>query len=298
MATLDWYGCATFRLRVAGITVFLDAYIDRVAGAPGTGLTADDVDECDWIVVGHSHFDHLWGAERIVANTGATVIGSYESVRLLEEAGIAPDRLIAVAGGERVRLSADVTVSVLPSQHSCVWSHTAMVQSAEVCLGDLGVTWHEQQERMGNLRQHLASLGTPTLEHLSAGRVGQSPRGDGGALLYLFESPDGSLLYQDTSGHWTGILDAVRPDVAILAAAGRGNVDGEPIQGSLADFVARQVAAVRPRRLLLSHHDDWLPGFSVPTDMGPLRVAVAAAAPGTELIEPGYLAATDVFGGL
>jgi L-ascorbate metabolism protein UlaG (beta-lactamase superfamily) len=298
MATLDWYGCATFRLRIAGITVFLDAYIDRVVGAAGTGLTADDVDECDWIVVGHSHFDHLWGAERIIANTGATMIGSYESVRLMEEAGIAPDRLIAVAGGERVRLSADVTVSVLPSQHSCVWSHTGMMQSGEVCLGDLGVTWHEQQERMGNLRQHLASLGTPTLEHLRAGAAGQSPRGDGGALLYLFESPEGSLLYQDTSGHWTGIIDAVRPDVAILAAAGRGNVDGEPIQGSLADFVARQVAAVRPRRLLLSHHDDWLPGFSVPTDMGPLRAAVAAAAPGTELLEPGYLAATDVFAGL
>ena len=110
MATLDWYGCATFRLRIAGITVFLDAYIDRVPGAPGTGLTADDVDECDWIVVGHSHFDHLWGAERIIANTGATMIGSYESVRLMEEAGVDADRLIAVAGGETVRLSDDVTV--------------------------------------------------------------------------------------------------------------------------------------------------------------------------------------------
>ena len=30
---------------------------------------------------------------------------------------------------------------------------------------------------------------------------------------------------------------------------------------------------VRPRRLLLSHHDDWLPGFSVATDMAPLRAA-------------------------
>jgi len=226
------------------------------------------------------------------------MIGSYESVRLMEAAGIAPDRLIAVAGGERVRLSDDVTVSVLPSQHSCVWSHTGMVQSGEVCLGDLGVTWQEQRARMGNLGQHLATLGTPTLEHLSASREGHSQRGDGGALLYVFESPEGTLLYQDTSGHWTGIIETVQPDVAILAAAGRGNIDGEPIQGSLADFVARQVAAVRPRRLLLSHHDDWLPGFSVPTDMGPLRAAISTAATGTELLEPGYLAATDVFAGL
>ena len=67
--TLDWFGCATFRLRVAGMTIFLDAYIDRAANAAGTGMTADEIDECDWIIVGHSHFDHLWGAERIMANT-------------------------------------------------------------------------------------------------------------------------------------------------------------------------------------------------------------------------------------
>src|SRR4051794_30069945 len=167
-ATLDWYGCATFRLTVPGAVVFLDAYIDRVEGAPGTGLTADDVDDCDWIVVGHSHFDHLWGAERIIANTGATMIGSYESVRLMEEAGVPAERLICAAGGERVRLSDDVTVSVLPSQHSCVWSHTGMVQSGEVCLGDLGVTWQEQRERMRDLGKHLSALGDPTLEHLRA----------------------------------------------------------------------------------------------------------------------------------
>jgi len=298
VATLDWYGCATFRLRVAGLTVFLDAYIDRAPGAPGTGLTADDVDECDWIVVGHSHFDHLYGAERIVANTGATMIGSYESVRLMEAAGVPPDRMIAVAGGERVRLSDDVTVAVLPSQHSCVWSHAKMSQSGEVCLGDLGVTWQEQRARMRDLQTYMSTALLPgAVEHLRASAPGQSNRGDGGALLYFFETPEGSLLYQDTSGHWSGILDGLRPDVAILAAAGRGNIDGEPIQGSLADFVARQAAAVRPPRLFLSHHDDWLPGFSVATDMAPLRAAVAAAAPGTELVEPGHLEGTDVFGG-
>ena len=71
-AILDWYGCATFRLTLDDLVVFLDAYIDRVPGAPGTGLRADDIDRADWIVVGHSHFDHLWGAERIARQTGAT----------------------------------------------------------------------------------------------------------------------------------------------------------------------------------------------------------------------------------
>jgi L-ascorbate metabolism protein UlaG (beta-lactamase superfamily) len=130
VATLDWYGCATFRLRTGGLTVFLDAYIDRAPDASGTGLTADDIDECDWIVIGHAHFDHLYGAERIMARTNATLIGSYESVRVMEAAGVPADRMICVAGGERVRLSDDVTVSVLPSQHSCVWSHSNTVRLA------------------------------------------------------------------------------------------------------------------------------------------------------------------------
>lgn len=297
-ATLDWYGCATFRLRTAGLTIMLDAYIDRVPNAPGTGLTADAIDACDWIVVGHSHFDHLWGAERIMANTNATLIASYESVRVMEAAGVPLDRMICVAGGETIDLGNGVTVDVFPSQHSCVWSHAGMSGADEVCLGDLGVTWQEQQERMAKLGSYLASLGDDTRAHLAASQPGHSRRGDGGALVFLFHTPEGSLLYQDTSGHWSGVLGTIRPDVAIVAAAGRGNIDGEPVQGSLAEFVAREVAMTRPKRVVLSHHDDWLPGFSVATDTAPIRAAMAAAAPTTELIEPGYLAATPIFAGL
>lgn len=297
--TLDWYGCATFRLRTAGLTIFLDAYIDRVEGAAGTGLTADDVDGCDWIVVGHSHFDHLWGAERILANhPAARLVGSYESVRVMEQAGVPLDRMICVAGGETVDLGQGVRVSVYPSQHSCVWSHRQMHGADEVCLGDLGVTWQEQQERMRDLGAYLATgLGPAAGAHLRASAPGHSTRGDGGALVFLVETPEGSLLYQDTSGHWSGVLGTLRPDVAILAAAGRGNIDGEPVQGSLAGFVARQVDLVRPRTVILSHHDDWLPGFSVPTDVGPIRTAVEAVAPGSRLLEPGYLDGTVLFDG-
>jgi L-ascorbate metabolism protein UlaG (beta-lactamase superfamily) len=292
-STLDWYGCATFRLRTAELTIFLDAYIDRAEGAPGPGLRADDVDACDWIVVGHSHFDHLYGAERIARNTGARIIGSYETVRVMEQAGVPLAQMICVAGGETVELGEGVKVSIFPSQHSCVWSHGQMAQSGEVCLGDLGLTWQQQRARFQELVKHLSTALAPAaVEHVVACQQGD--RGDGGALVYLFDTPDGRLLYQDTSGHWSGVLGTLRPDAAILAAAGRGNVDGEPIQGSLAEFVARQAEMVQARRLVLCHHDDWLPGFSVPTEMGPIREALARAVPGIELVEPGYMDATVI----
>lgn len=104
--------------------------------------------------------------------------------------------------------------------------------------------------------------------------VGHSERGDGGALVFVFELPDGTLFFQDTSGHWSGILNGLNPDVAIIAAAGRANVNGEPIQGSLASFVADQASLLGPEKLILSHHDNWLPGFSVPTDTSSIRAAV------------------------
>ena len=301
MAThLDWYGCATFRLRTAGLTIMLDAYIDRMVGAEGpvdeTGapLTADCISECDWVVVGHSHFDHLYGAERIMTNTDAMLICSYESVRVMEQAGVPLDRMICVGGGETVDLGNGVRVSVYPSQHSCVWSHAGMSGPGEVCLGDLGVTWQEQKVRFAALTEYLAGLGDAAADHLRSSSVGHSERGDGGALVFLFETPDGSVFFQDTSGHWSGVLRDLRPDVALLGAAGRGNIDGEPIQGSLAQFVGRQADLLRPTRVVLTHHDNWMPGFSAPTDIAPIRAELERVVPNTELLELDYLDDTQI----
>lgn len=292
--TLDWMGCATFRLTLGDLVIFLDAYIDRVPSAVPIGITVDEIDRADWIVIGHSHFDHLYGAERITRATGATLIGSYETVRIMEAQGVPLSQLMPVAGGEKIRLANDVTVNVYPSLHSCVWSRKRGDTPDTVCLGDLGVTYQERQERMQELMSRLESLGDEVMMgHLRASE--QGGRDDGGTLVYLFETPAGSLLYQDTSGHWSGILRDLRPDVAILAAAGRGNIDGEPIQGSLAQFVARQADLIRPRRVVLSHHDNWLPGFTRAIDVAPIRTELARWAPRTKLIEMGYLAAYPIF---
>jgi L-ascorbate metabolism protein UlaG (beta-lactamase superfamily) len=296
-ARLDWYGCATFRLTVGSLVLFLDAYIDRISGAAGTGLRADDIDRADWIVVGHSHFDHLWGAERIAKRTGATIIGSHETVRIMDQEAVKLSQLLPVGGGERIRLSSEVTIEVYPSLHSCVWTPKGgMLQPDEVCLGDLGVPYQERMTRLQEVMQGLAGLWSEVVEHLQASA--QGVRGDGGSFVYLFETPEGSLLYQDTSGHWSGILHNLRPDVAILAAAGRGTIDGEPIQGTLAQFVARQADLLRPRRVILDHHDDWLPDFSVPTRIAPIRETMARSVPRTELVELGYLSSYPLFEGL
>ena len=168
-----------------------------------------------------------------------------------------------------------------------------MADASQVCIGDLGVTWQEQKARFEELVKYLTQeIPPPSIEHLVTSQQGD--RGDGGALIYLFETPDGRILYQDTSGHWSGILDILEPDVAILAAAGRGNIDGEPIQGSLAQFVAQQADRLRPKKLVLCHHDDWMPGFSIDTDTEPIREELARVVPETEMLELDYLDGTRV----
>lgn len=298
-ASLDWLGCATFRLTVGDLVLFLDAYIDRVSAAPAVGLALADVHAAHFVLVGHSHFDHAWGAERIARRTSAKIIGSHETVRLMREAQVPEEQCVAVEGGERLALSEDVTVRVFPSLHSCIWAQASW-DADEACSGDVGLTLEERQKRLGDGGGWLERDERPGMDAVRAhfAACPHHPRGDGGALAYLFETPAGSILWKDTSGHWTGVLRDLRPDVAILAASGRGNVDGEPIQGTLAEFIAREVELLGPRRVFLGHHDDWMPPTTRAIDTAPIRREVARRSPHVELAEPGYLAGVDPFGDL
>ena len=286
--TLDWLGVATFRLTIGKLVVFLDAYVDRVPAAPPVGLTTADIERADYVLVGHSHFDHLWGAERLAARTGAIVVGSHETVRLLHDVDHIPERqLIAVAGGEPIALPDGIRVRVFPSLHSCIWA--TMGGADEACLGDLGVTHQERTERVTRAMDmlHGGVLGAEVAAHMAASD--RHPRGEGGSFAYLVETPAGSIFWKDTSGHWTGVLRDLRPDVALLAAMGRGNVDGEPVQGTLAQFVAAEVEMLRPGRVVLCHHDNWMPPLTRPVDPGPIRHELARRTPAAQLVEMGYL---------
>ncbi len=294
--TLDWVGVSTFRLTLGDLVIFLDAYIDRVPAAPPVGITTADITRADYILIGHSHFDHLWGAERIAARTGATVVGSYETVRLLYDSdSIGESQLIAVAGGEPVELSSEVRVRVFPSLHSCVWAKMVGAPG-EACLGDLGLSCQMRRTRESRLMQMLGSgeLGQEVANHLVASD--RHPRSDGGALAYLIETPQGSIFWKDTSGHWSGILSNINPDLAILAAAGRGNVNGEPVQGSLAGFIADEVEMLRPRKIALCHHDNWMPPLTTLTDIEPIKHELVRRAPSVEFIEMPYLGGYRIFG--
>jgi L-ascorbate metabolism protein UlaG (beta-lactamase superfamily) len=255
--SVEWFGCATFRVRVGSSTLFFDTYLDKAPGVPSAGLSTADVDAADFVFISHAHFDHVLGADTIAKATGATVVGNYETAHLMAANGVPASQLLPVAGGETVDCGGGVTVRVLPAQHSCLFA-AAVPGSGSACLGDLGVSAQERRERTAAIFDLLPTLSDPLGRFFGDAHGHASPR-DGGQLAYLLQCPRGSLLVSASSGHWTGIFAGLRPDVAILAAAGRPNVDGEPHQGSLSDFLVEQASLLGRPKVILCHHDPLLP---------------------------------------
>ena len=92
-----------------------------------------------------------------------------------------------------------------------------------------------------------------------------------------------------------GVLGQLRADTAVLAASARANVDGEPVQGSMAQFLAMEARTLGASRVVLGHHDDWMPPITSPDfDMAPVRAELAKDARGAKLLEPGYMEAIEV----
>lgn len=269
--------------------------MDRLSSAPDNGASSADITEADFAIIGHSHMDHIAGADVIAKNTGAQVIGSHETARVLTEAGVQKDQLLPSAGGENYRLSEDVSVRVFPSIHSCIWT-TAEPPGVEV-TGDLGVSQQERNARLAERfgRDREASL-APELaaesRELRARNIGSNS--DGGALDYLIDTPDGSIFFQNSMGYWSAILAGIRANVAILGCAGRGNIDGEPIQGSVEQYISGVATTISPKRLILGHHDNWAGALDAPDliDSTPIRNELSRVAPEIEVIEPGYLDGT------
>jgi len=263
-------------------------------------MSTADVDRADFILIGHSHFDHIAGAEVIGANTGAKIMGSNETARVMLEEGIPGDRLLRVQGGEHHRLNSDVTVRVYPSLHSCIWTTGSFRHGPEqMVIGDYGLT-EDQRWLPGRRRDPPEGASDAAIEEMAEHRrntIGSSETG--GALAYVIETPEGSIFFQDTSGCWTSIVSDLRPDVAIVAMAGRPNIDGEPIQGSLAQYVGRMAGLMKPKKLFLGHHDDWMPpttsDMTTEEALTPVFDEVGRVHPPTQVINVHYLEGTSLF---
>jgi L-ascorbate metabolism protein UlaG (beta-lactamase superfamily) len=293
-ATLEWFGTATFRVRDAGLNLFFDAYLDRLPGLEPVGLSTKEVGEADFVFVSHAHFDHLYGADVLALGAGAVVVASPESARCLRDAGVPEAQLLVVTGGETVHCGPTTKVRVLPALHSCLFAHSDADTSVP-CLGDLGVSAQDRAAALAGLFAVMDAVPPPAGPALVA-MNDKCSRHDGGQLAYLLVTPAGSMLVSGSAGYWRGIFNGLRPDVALLSLGGRPNVDGEPFQGSSADYMLEQVGLLQPtRRIAFCHHDPLFPGLPG-VDIAPAAAALQVPGAPAAYFEMEYATPVPLFG--
>ncbi|MBZ0252870.1 MAG: MBL fold metallo-hydrolase, partial [Candidatus Methylomirabilis sp.] len=82
--SLRWLGTAGYELRTARTTLLIDPYLTRASLSrtlftplePGSAAIDAVIGGADYVLAGHSHFDHLMDVPYIARRTRATVVGS------------------------------------------------------------------------------------------------------------------------------------------------------------------------------------------------------------------------------
>ena len=115
-AELTFLGIAMWLVQYGETTVLLDAYFSRpgMAGAEGSTeegldlmqrvLDAAGVESVDFILVGHSHFDHAIDCGSAAMRTGAQVVGTKTTCLVAQAAGLPEDRCTVVDTGDELQL--------------------------------------------------------------------------------------------------------------------------------------------------------------------------------------------------
>lgn len=81
---------------------------------------------------------------------------------------------------------------------------------------------------------------------------------DGGQIMYNFLFGNKVMLWNGHTGAYDGIMKGLepKPDIALLAIAGRANLNGRPFDGSAADFVVNEIKWIgEPSRVIWHLHD-------------------------------------------
>lgn len=137
---LKYFGGAGWQMSNGKTTILIDPYLSRVKLGDSPSNSKDDprknyykddyfqsdtalidkiITKADYILVHHSHLDHLGDVPYIAKKTGATVIATETSCKILKAYGIADEKLLTVRGGEDYQFDG-FSVKIIPSIHSAL----------------------------------------------------------------------------------------------------------------------------------------------------------------------------------
>jgi L-ascorbate metabolism protein UlaG (beta-lactamase superfamily) len=122
-----WLGVAGIELSAGGRTLVVDPYLSRAPVGrflfgrvtPDGRLVREKLHSCDYVLVSHSHFDHIMDVPEVVRHTGAVAFGSPNTCGLLQLLGVPPEQIRPVSEGDSLILDT-FKVDVLPADHGFV----------------------------------------------------------------------------------------------------------------------------------------------------------------------------------
>jgi L-ascorbate metabolism protein UlaG (beta-lactamase superfamily) len=280
VVTLKYFGAAGWEVSDGTTVLLIDPYLSRLNGPrpPGappsaqhdrdtrpafgwtdravsdTSTIDSHVQRADFILVTHTHYDHVLDVPYLAAKTHATVIGTESTENVLRAYRIAEDQLVTVRGGEDYEFGT-FSLKVIPSIHSAL-DHKHYFSSA---TAPLGMT---------------APL---TLEQMHP---------EGGTLAYLIRFNGHQILVFGGMNYIEREMQGLQPDVALVGAGAS--------RKEIHDYSGRLMRALHfPSLVLPTHWDDFTApyGASQQTSIDAVQSFVReilAASPKTTVIVPKY----------
>ena len=122
--TFRWLGVAGLELKAEGQVLVMDPFFTRPTLlsmlrplVSNSALIAEKLPECQFVLVTHSHYDHLLDVPEVLRHTGAVVYGSPNTCQLLRLLGVPASQLHEINVGDKLSLG-EFMVEVIAGQHS------------------------------------------------------------------------------------------------------------------------------------------------------------------------------------
>ena len=124
--TFRWLGVAGVELNAGGQVLTLDPFFTRPSLVdmlrplnPNPSLAAEKLPICHFVLVTHSHYDHLLDVPEVLRHTGAVAYGSANTCQLLRLLGTPAAQVHEIHRGDKLSLGA-FKVEVIAGQHNWI----------------------------------------------------------------------------------------------------------------------------------------------------------------------------------
>lgn len=281
---LKYLGTAGWEISDGNTVILLDPYLSRINGpapkgassaggpvggdtrqtyawndvaAPDVAVLDSHIKRADFILVTHTHFDHVLDVPHIALKTHATVIGTESTQNVLRAYNVPEEQLITVRGGEDFEFGS-FSLKVVPSLHSPL-DHKHYFSSATAPAG---------------MKAPL------TLQQINP---------EGGTLAYLVRFRGHQILAFGGNNYIEREIEGLEPDVAIVGAG--------PSRKEIYDYTGRLMRALHyPELVLPTHWDNFMAPYSASEQPALEAVQsfvqeVKAASPNSRVIVPKYFEA-------